>query len=467
MRLSTVKVCALVSVISVIGCTSSIGKPSDASNTQSTDIAANPLASGYDTSFLEGNPFSIWSKLHHTPIAKLNEIQSQIDDPTKFAWLQLAELAKQKNLSTQELTTELMNWREKYADHPANRLFPDNEVLSKIQTMGAPKQIAILLPESGAYANSGQIVKEGFLSAYYNDNNKQNDQKIKFYDTAISKDITAIYQLAIDEGADFVVGPLLKPQVAQLNNSRNINVPVLALNYTDGNIANNLYEFGLLPEDEAIQLADRALENNKSHALIIAPKNAWGERMVAAFSQRWKDDGGSLQDEWQYNPKEKEKYNAQIARLLKIDNEELNKDEDGGMLSQQRRQDFDVVILFAQPQDARIIVPLLRYYYVNNIPIFSTSAVYSGKPNPIKDVDLNGIIVCDIPWKLQDSQQGTPIHDRLFAVGQDAYKITQSLTRLTQINNFPLYGTTGSLMIASDQKIHRRLPCTMVRDGLL
>lgn len=473
MKLSAVKIFALMSTaMAFVGCTTSTGQPFIVNKTTQSDLAVSSTASDYDTSFLEGNPFSVWDKLHHTSIAKLAELQRKTDDPIKSAWIQLAVISKQKNISTQQLTTELMTWREKYLDHPANSLFPENEILGKIQESISPKQIAILLPESGAYSSFGQIVKEGFLNAYYNDNGKQNDQKIKFYDTAMNKDINALYQQAVNEGADFVVGPLLKPQVAQLNNARNISIPVLALNYTDGNLANNLYEFGLLPEDEATQLADRATENNRSHALVIVPKNTWGERMVTAFTKRWENNGGSIQDTWQYVPKEREKYNDQIAKLLKINpetDELLNKDdENGGMLSQQRRQDFDVVILFAQPQDARIIVPLLRYYYVNNIPVYATSAVYSGTPNPIKDVDLNGIIVCDIPWKLQANQTTTPpSHDRLFAVGQDAYKLTQSINRITRINNFPLYGTTGSLMMSADQKIHRRLPCLTVHNGLL
>ena len=33
------------------------------------------------------------------------------------------------------------------------------------------------------------------------------------------------------------------------------------------------------------------------------------------------------------------------------------------ILEQQRRQDFDVIFLLTQPERAREIVPLLKYYY--------------------------------------------------------------------------------------------------------
>lgn len=465
MKINFVKLFALLSAASVFaGCTSSTGQ------TSLPTTKVQRTASLYDTAFLEGNPNQVWDRLHHTSTAKLAELQSKTSDGIKSAWIQLAVIAKQKNASIHQLASELKNWREKNGSHPANQLFPGNEKLEQIEASTSPKKIAILLPESGAYGASGQVIREGFLNAYYADANKLSQQSVKFYDTNGTKDVASLYQQAVNDGADFVVGPLLKTQVQQMTTISKADVPVLALNYTDGSLPTNVYEFGLLPEDEAMQLADRAFENGKTHAIVIAPKNEWGTRMVSAFTKRWDQVGGNIQDAWYYSAQGRAKFNDDIAALLKINTDTdklLNQDDDNRtLLSQQRRQDFDVVILFAQPQDARVIVPLLRYYYVTNIPILATSSVYSGKPDPIKDVDLNGIVVCDIPWKLQNSTT-PPSHDRLYAVGQDAYKLSQSLQRLAHLTNFPLYGTTGALTIAQDNKIHRRLPCVPVHNGLL
>ncbi len=40
------------------------------------------------------------------------------------------------------------------------------------------------------------------------------------------------------------------------------------------------YQFGLLPEDEAICIAEKAIIDGNNNASIIYPKNAWGKRIV-------------------------------------------------------------------------------------------------------------------------------------------------------------------------------------------
>ncbi len=401
-------------------------------------------------------------------------MEQATSDSDKRAWVQLAIISKHKNISTQQLANALMSWRNQYPDHPANRLMPDDGDLNTLESQPTPTQIAVLLPESGAYGTSGRAVREGFLNAYYNNQAKNSKQNVKFYDTAGSQNMAALYQQAFNEGADFIVGPLIKDNVQQLS-SGSFTVPVLALNYTDtksGSLPNNFYEYGLLPEDEAAQLAERAHEAGHAKAIIIAPQNAWGDRMVTAFTQQWQMTGGNISDSWRYTPGAD--FKQDIAHLLRINlaaSNEQTKSNNINALSQLRRQDFDVVFLFSQPKDSHNIVPLLRYYYVNNnVPIYSTSAIYSGKPNPTADADLNGVIVCDIPWSMHVAQAGSSDSvqsDRLYAVGQDAYLLSQSLQRFAQLPNFPIYGKTGALAINTQHQIHRRLPCVPIRNGLI
>ena len=115
---------------------------------------------------------------------------------------------------------------------------------------------------------------------------------------------------------------------------------------------------------------------------------------------------------------------------------------------------------------ARQIVPLLRFYYAGNVPIYSISAVYSGHPNPVKDKDLNGVTFCEIPWIIQMSHtEGSPgQYDRLYAIGRDAYLLSQSLPRLNSMPNFPIYGATGALDM-DQQRIHQRLPWVTMHGG--
>jgi outer membrane PBP1 activator LpoA protein len=158
-----------------------------------------------------------------------------------------------------------------------------------------------------------------------------------------------------------------------------------------------------------------------------------------------------------------------IAALLHINTEEDRKkmqdDNNKTTLEQQRRQDFDVVFLIAQPQVARQIVPLLKYYYVNNVPIIASSAIYTGSPDPQKDIDLNGVYFCDIPWVFKPRHGKNQQANRLYAVGIDSYTVSNNIPRLIQLPYFPIYGTTGALSLTAKQQIYRRLPWTQVHAG--
>jgi uncharacterized protein len=418
-----------------------------------------------NTNLWSGNASDVWEKLQRISSARLISMQSNSADPTQKAWLDLALISKRNSLNTPLLAQNLLAWRARNPNHPANQLLPNTNALIRLENNPEPRQIGVLLPHRGTYSSLGKAVREGILNAYYS--GKPPRQGIRFYDTTQASSMGALYQQAIADGADFVIGPLTKADVQQLQNTAPFAAITLALNYTAGTLPARFYEFGLLPEDETEQLATRAHQAGASHAIIIAPKNGWGDRVVNAFSTRWQNVGGNIQETWQY-PVNAD-FNQGIAQLLKANvnaDKTLTKTE----LEKQRRQDVDVIFLFAQPQEARTIVPLLRYYYANSIPIYSISAVYSGKPNPAKDADLNGVIVCDIPWNMRrnaSDQNDEVQYDRLYAVGQDSYLLTKILYRLVALPNFPIYGTTGALTLAGNQQIHRRIPCVPIRDGRL
>ena len=461
-----------LSLFSIISCSSS--SLSFSTFTPSPSKSSTATAQVAKTALWEGNTATIWEKLQNYSTAKLSAMLNTTSDVDQQAWIELAIISKRNSNHTAALAQELLSWRTRNPSHPANQLLPSDGTLHQLATALPPQQIAILLPLQGDYTASGQLVREGFLNAYYANLAKVGKQNVSFYDTAQGKDVATLYQQAMTDGADFVVGPLIKSDVQQLSRAGGFSTPVLALNYTDiffGSLPKNFYEFGLLPEDEAQQVAERARETGLSNAIIIAPESPWGKRLTASFSSRWHTLGGRVQDSFYYSAHSD--FNKEIAHLLQInlDNDKKLTQEGNNkdILEQQRRHDFDVIILFAQPKEARVIVPLLRYYYVNNVPVYATSAVYSGKPNPIKDVDLNGVTICDTPWSIQIARHKISDNqsDRLYAVGLDAYLLSQSLNRLMQLPNFPIYGTTGALTLASTHQIHRRLPCKTIQNGTM
>lgn len=448
-----------------------VGLTSCAHLSSSTEVSTSSVQNSSslvaDNSIWQTGTQTTWNKLQYIPLKTLEATQP--NDPTMAGWIKLAIISKRYSTNTPELTQQLIAWRQQYSNHPANSLFPNDNTLETLQKQPGPQHVALLLPLDGKYGTSGRAVREGFLSAYYK--NKSNT-RISFYDTSKNSDILALYQQAINEGADTVIGPLLKENVQTLINQGNINVATLTLNYTElgfGSLPNNLYEFGLSPNDEAKQLANKAKEAGLSKALLIAPKTEWGEKTAKTLSAEWESQGGSVVDTLFFDARSN--FSQDIPRLLhidpKADREQTRSDNNKQNLAQQRRQDFNVIFLLAPPTEARQIVPLLRYYYVENTPIYSTSVIYSGRPSPQKDSDLNGIIFADTPWTLRVSDAGGSglYANRLYGVGRDAYLLSQNLNRLAQLNNFPIYGATGALSLTPQHQIYRRIAWAKFHDG--
>jgi outer membrane PBP1 activator LpoA protein len=421
--------------------------------------------------FWQGNAESVWARVQQTSLDKLNASQNN-PDTNAAGWIKLAIISKRYSVDTAELTQQLSTWRAIYPGHPGNQLFPGDVTLNSLAAMPAPKNIALLLPLQGKYAPLGSAVRNGFLNAYYEELTKTSyQQSISFIDTSTLPSIAIAYQQALSKGADFIVGPLTKQEVQQLISAGSINTPTLALNYTDiwfGSLPGSLYEFGLSPQDEAKQIADKAAQTGHTRAIIIAPQTEWGQRVVKTLTARWAEDGGTVADTFYFSAKSN--LTSDIAQLLHVnmkdDTTKSREENDRATLEQQRRHDFDVIFLLAPPQSARQIVPLLRFYYVDKTAIFSTSVGYAGFPQPQKDFDLNGVTFCDTPWIIGGkSADGNPEANRLFAVGHDSYFISRNIARFTTLPNFPMYGQTGALTLTPQKQFYRRLAWAQFHAG--
>lgn len=358
---------------------------------------------------------------------------------------------------------------------------------TSLATLGAqPKNVALLLPLQGEYADSASAIRNGFFAAYYYD--KQNNPSVanvSVVDTSGS-DIRNTYSQAIQKGANFVVGPLTKPNVQSLMNS-SAAVPTIALNNpeTTASPPSNVFFFSLSPRDESIQVAEKAIADGHHNAIIIAPATSWGQNSARAFAEAWQAKGGNIVGNLSFAPKQD--LVQPMANLLHVDKSVISSkgfkeaQKKKMPLSQMRRNDFDMVFLAASPQQARLIKPLLNFYFAGNVPVYATSSVYSGTPAPQYDNDLNGIIFADMPWVVAQNQLSpatsaikshvTTIwansynsYSKLYAMGVDAYYLTSNLGRVASGASVP--GATGTLYLGSQHQINRRLTWAQFRNGV-
>ena len=427
----------------------------------------------------------IWHDLQTLPIDELNTLLKRSKAPILRGWIDLAIIAKKSANIPQQLVIAIQNWTKKYPDHPAIIILPDNEALLVASQTQTPSQIALLLPLNGQYAQMGQAVRDGFMTAFYANSKKLSQiPRIKIYDTSQDDNIISIYNLAIQEGAKFIIGPLTKTNVYEVAKRTNITVPTLALNYLPDNISTSqqFIQFGLSPEKSAEQIADLARQHNVTRILTITPQDEWGNKIKLAFTTKWQQLNGQFAGSIELSTNSD--IASEITSVLNIDKSKQRIEDIQQLLgtklktTEQRRQDIDGIFLIATPTQARQIRPLINYYYAGDLPIFSIYSIYNGFHDPHKDHDLNDIYFNEMPWlvaknknKLQSQIKSLwptnyRLNSRLYGIGVDSYTLSMLSNRLTSIPNLAINGVTGQLYLDSSNRIYQQLQNTQFKQGV-
>jgi hypothetical protein len=356
-----------------------------------------------------------------------------------------------------------------------------------------PTKIALLLPLAGQFAPASQAIRSGFLAVYYYDRIERPNINIRIIDTT-TDNIQRLYQQAVDDGAEVIVGPLIKKDVEALAKMSNLSVPTIALNTLDDYAHNhtaNLYQFGLLPQDEATQTAARMLKEGIIHCAVIAPKGAWGEKIMHAFRDTYESGGGTIVATLNYagttNLAEKLcPFLAADADILCAPKTKTTEKNSQLSPTPTRRQDINGIFLVANPAAARQIVPLLKFYYAGDLPVYSISAIYSSISTPILDQDIDGVYFCDMPWVLQDpsmfsedlqhihgqlvadanNNSALNKHRRLYALGIDSYKMATKLPDFLNGFHQGISGASGKLYLDNFNHIYRELYWAKMQHGV-
>lgn len=413
------------------------------------------------------NRLALWMALTTLSGPEVNVLATEApDDETLNGWIQLANISRQNTNTPQETLDKIGNWQAKFPNHSGNQVLPD---LSRVKNFmfAPPRKIALLLPLTGQLAGPGKAIKDGFMAALEESSSSYN-VNVQFYNTS-AEDIKKLYAKAIQDGAEYVVGPLAKNQVAEIAKIDH-PVPTLLLNETEFKPRANSYQFGLSPSNEARQIAAKIRKKGLGHALVIAPEGTWGQEIVEAFATQYRRSGGQVVETFYFKPDDD--LTTSIRELLhvvpdKVRKKIIEENSDEPI----RREDFDVIFLVAYPTKARQIVPMLRYYFAGNVPVYATSNVYSGSVDKSKDRDLNNVTFTDMPWIFsnQISNQNWPeqfnSYNRLYALGMDAYSLAIQLNQLLLFPAVGINNKSGIIYLNNAQEISRILMFGKFKDG--
>ena len=432
---------------------------------------------------IEDNFDFIWDALNRITEPAMIRALSEPQTQEVRGWLELNLIARRSNMLPVKMEPWIDQWYQRYGDHPAAATYAINLLEESKRIFIKPQRIALMLPFSGRLEKVAEAIQNGFLYAYYQDGEQLAELEIINASTDPTE-FNLQYEQAIQNGADFIVGPIDKDLIDMLQRRETLPVPTLTLNY--GNEATearlNLYQFGLRPEDEAEQIADFALSHGRHYALTLVPDTEWGYRLQSAFTKRFESLGGHVVDSNIY-PAKKNDYSASIKNLLNLTTSDHRKSILQQVIKEQvkfesrRRQDVDMIFIAANSRQARLIKPQLKFHHAQDLPVYATSHISSSNATPEDDRDLNEILFVDIPWMLDDldnvDHRQVSKHwpyesqrfSRLYALGIDAYRMIPSLRRL-MINpgeSVPHY--TGELSVDSYGRVKRSLMLATYHNG--
>jgi len=440
------------------------------------------------TDAVHRNDERIWALLRTIPMERLERLREIENQPILRGWAELALTIRRARLGERSVTAALEDWSKRFGDHPAAGRFAPTLRERIVAELAYPETIALLLPLSGRYSGPASAVRDGLMAAYYNQPSYIARPELLIFDTGEDGEAAAAtYQRAVDAGAGFVIGPLDKSQVANLAGREELPVPVLTLNYLPGDARvrpDRMVQFGLLPEDEARQAAEAAIQNDHFNAIALVPAGEWGGRMLSAFRERLHEDGGTLLDAAHYNSQASD-HGRQIRALLNLNQSYQRRRRiqqiigDSVRFEPRRRKDVDVIFVAATPEQARLIEPQLEFHRAADVPVYATSHVFTGKVAPQADWDMNGLFFTDMPWILDNLEESAPLHTqvtgnwpdryekfpRLFALGIDALSVLPHLERLRVDRNAGFSGRTGHLTLDERGRIQRHLQWAVFEKG--
>ncbi len=433
------------------------------------------------------NQLQLWRILTSLSRAELKREAESTTDPVLAGWIELAVKAIENAGRSGPLANAIDFWKRTHPDHPVSEQLLRTLASTRPGLIGRVDRIALLIPLSSPYEVAAKAVRDGVL-AMDAANSDPDKPKIMIYDIGDDpSQAPDYYRQAVRDGAQLVIGPLGREAVEQVVRKTDLSIPALLLSHIQEDsepLPGHIFQFGLPPEQEARQAAERAYLDGHRQAAVLYAESDWGKRMLNAFVDHWQQLGGILLTSVPYNPSDSD-HSRSIKQLLNISQSEARKRALRARLGlklkfqARRREDVDLIFLAADAKRGRLLKPQLNYHQALHIPVYATSHIFTGKDDQVRDRDLDGVMFGDMPWMLVSNGRISELRrvlqanwpyvrsqlDRLFALGMDSYAIIPHLNRISSENAVRFSGVTSGLSLGRDGRLHRQLLWARFRRG--
>jgi outer membrane PBP1 activator LpoA protein len=404
--------------------------------------------------------------------------------PYERAWYELGQLlvaAPQADAGT--VARRAADWRARNAHHPGAAFLPqsaesERALADSTVDAGTADVIALLLPLSGRQQAAGIAVRDGFLAAALAEPAERRP-RIDVYDTAALGSVAA-YQRALASAARAVAGPLLKEDVASIASGASVAVPTVALNALPGDAPPFLFQFALDPEQEARAAARRIAADGRTRGIALFPRNAWGERLHAAFTEEAQAAGVQLTGVQFYDAGSSD-FSGPLRAALGRYGGAGERDAKGDLRPRDGAAEAlagpQFAFIAAMPPAARALRPQLRFQMAYAMPVYATSDAWDAGPRA--GPDLEGLLLPEMPWILHGGDGAPALWEamqrdwaaasrgrlRLYAFGFDAYQLLRGLDMAAR--GVAVNGLTGRLTVTNDGHVLRDTEWAQVQAGRL
>lgn len=183
-------------------------------------------------------------------------------------------------------------------------------------------KIALLIPLSGESAAVGNALLDAATMALYDSYVSVPSGQIHTQLVIIPKDTGSntadtmkAARQAIEQGATFIIGPLFSQSVTALKPIlKEKNIAMLSFSNNKAVADANIYTFGFLPEQQVQRIAEYAYLNNLQRVAILAPNDAYGEKVRDTLSEIYTKKGGQAAPAELYAPSQAN-IDAAVARI--------------------------------------------------------------------------------------------------------------------------------------------------------
>ncbi len=425
---------------------------------------------------------ALWHNLGQVDEQALLEAVSQSQDPQWRGWLELAWLAKHFAIQPSTLVGELARWQRSNPAHPAAQNLPADLQRALTVQPYRPQSVAVLLPLSGRVAAQAKAIQDGLLSrALEQDSGRQ----IRFYDTG-SLDAAEAYQTAVAEGAEFIIGPLLKSNVDKVVAVADPQMPMLLLNQPANlpQAEEHHYFFALSPEEEAMHVAEKLYQDGRQHPLVLAPASSLGRRMAREFEATWltlTEEPAEVHyfdrtDTMQASVRGALQVDASLERIKSV-RQAFGRTTKADFRS---RGDVDAIFIIADSGEIRLLKPFIDVnisVFAQPPQLYTSSRANAKADNGQERRDLDRLYISDMPWLLGETPVRSKVSElwpersdsqlRLYAMGHDSWALIDRLAQMRVFSGYRIQGLSGQLAVADDGVLSRQLGWAQYRRGRL